>query len=156
MINNHIGYTTLPQEGRSTLYCTDIAKTFQSPVFHVNAEDPEACIFVANLAMKIRQKFHIDVFIDMNCFRKHGHNEGDEPMFTQPLQYKTIKQKISTRKMFEQKLLSESVLTAQEISAEESLIGNRLQEAYSSVQSQKGAKKERCLRENLKNCKIHL
>ncbi|MBX9924305.1 MAG: 2-oxoglutarate dehydrogenase E1 component [Rhabdochlamydiaceae bacterium] len=142
VINNHIGYTTLPQEGRSTLYCTDIAKTFQSPVFHVNAEDPEACIFVANLAMKIRQKFHIDVFIDMNCFRKHGHNEGDEPMFTQPLQYKTIKQKISTRKMFEQKLLSESVLTAQEISAEESLIGNRLQEAYSSVQSQKGAKKE--------------
>lgn len=145
VINNHIGYTTLPQEGRSTLYCTDIAKAFQAPVFHVNADDPEACIFVATLSMKIRQMFHVDVFVDMNCFRKHGHNEGDEPMFTQPLQYKNIKQKISTRKMFEQKLVAQGILTDKEIEIIESSIFNRLQEAYGSVQAQKEIKKERCL-----------
>ncbi len=145
VINNHIGYTTLPQESRSTLYCTDIAKTFKAPVFHVNAEDPEACVFAAKLAIKIRQTFHIDIFIDMNCFRKHGHNEGDEPMFTQPLEYKKIKQKISTRKLFEQKLVSEGILAVPEMEAVEASVQERLHEAYLSVQSQKGNPKERFL-----------
>ncbi len=100
VINNQIGYTTLPDEGRSTRYCTDIAKAFGCPVFHVNAEDPESCIWAARLAVEIRRKFQIDVFIDLLCYRKYGHNEGDEPSFTQPLQYEMIRAKKGIREMY--------------------------------------------------------
>ncbi len=110
VVNNQIGYTTLPIEGRSTRYCTDIAKTFGSPVFHVNAEDPESCLFVGKLAVEIRQKFHCDVFIDLLCYRKYGHNEGDEPSYTQPLQYKLIRSKKSIRQLYYERLLSEGKL----------------------------------------------
>lgn len=106
VVNNQIGYTTLPQEGRSTRYCTDIAKTFSCPVFHVNAEDPEGCLFVAKLAIEIRQKFHCDVFIDLLCYRKYGHNEGDEPSFTQPVQYRTIRAKKPIRQIYYEQLLA--------------------------------------------------
>ncbi len=81
-------------------YCTDIAKAFGAPVFHVNAEDPEGCVRAANLAIEMRQKFQCDVFIDLNCYRKYGHNEGDEPTFTQPLEYALIKAKRSIREIF--------------------------------------------------------
>jgi 2-oxoglutarate dehydrogenase E1 component len=110
VINNQIGYTTLPKDGRSTRYCTDIGRTFGSPVFHVNAEKPEECVYAARLALEIRQKFHIDVFIDLNCYRKYGHNEGDEPAFTQPIEYALIRKKKSIREMYRDVLIQEKIL----------------------------------------------
>lgn len=107
VINNQIGFTTLPADGRSTRYCTDIAHAFGAPVFHVNAEDPEASIYVAHLAIEIRQKFHCDVFIDLNCYRKYGHNEGDEPAFTQPLEYAIIRKKRPIREIYRDSLIQQ-------------------------------------------------
>lgn len=107
VINNEIGFTTLPEEGRSTLYCTDIAKAFGAPVFHVNAEEPEAAVEVALIAIEMRQKFGIDVFIDLVCYRKYGHNESDEPFFTQPLEYTKIRQKKSIRELYKKNLIQE-------------------------------------------------
>lgn len=106
VVNNQIGYTTTPEEGRSTRYSTDIAKSFSSPVFHVNAEDPESCLLAAKLAVEIRQKFQCDVFIDLVCYRKYGHNEGDEPSYTQPLQYKIVRSKKPIRQIYSEKLLA--------------------------------------------------
>ncbi len=108
-VNNQIGFTTLPEEGRSTRYCTDIAKTFECPVFHVNAEDPESCLFAARLAIEFRLAFQIDVFIDLNCYRKYGHNEGDEPAYTQPVQYKFIRAHPSIGALYRQQLVAEGV-----------------------------------------------
>jgi len=110
VINNQIGFTTVPEDCRSTLYCTDIAKTFGAPVFHVNAEDPEACIYAIHLATEIRQRFHHDVFIDLMCYRKYGHNEGDEPAFTQPLKYQDIKKKKPIREIYRDDLIKQGVL----------------------------------------------
>ncbi len=110
VINNQIGFTAKSEEGRSTLYCTDIAKTFGLPVFHVNGEDPEGCIKVAKLALAIRQKFQISVFIDYNCYRKYGHNETDEPRFTQPKLYDLIHKKDSIFTLYQKKLLEEKVI----------------------------------------------
>lgn len=110
VINNQIGFTTLPEEGRSTLYCTDIAKAFGAPVFHVNAEDPEAALWVTRLAVELRQKFQVDVFLDLNGYRKYGHNEGDEPSFTQPLQYRLIRSKPTIRELYSGQLHLEGAL----------------------------------------------
>lgn len=110
IVNNQIGFTTVPKDSRSTRYCTDIAKTFQFPVFHVNGEDPETAVFVTLLALKIRQKFHKDVFIDLVCYRKYGHNETDEPSFTQPLEYKIIRNKRPVRELYLEQLIQEGVL----------------------------------------------
>jgi len=109
VINNHIGFTTLPEDSRSTDYCTDIAKAFSAPVFHVNAEDPEACLFAMELAFQLRQQFAQDVFIDLNCWRKYGHNESDEPAFTQPLIYQVIRQKPTIRTLYHDQLVKEGV-----------------------------------------------
>jgi len=106
VINNQIGFTTLPEEYQSTKYCTDIAKTFGTPVFHVNAEDPESCICAAKLACEIRNRFHVDVIIDLNGYRKYGHNEGDEPAFTQPLEYKLIRKKKTIREIYRDVLIN--------------------------------------------------
>lgn len=100
VLNNQIGYTTLPEEGRSTRYATDIARSFGVPVLHVNAEDPESCLFAAKLAVDIRQKFQCDVFLDLLGYRKYGHNEGDEPSYTQPVQYQMIRAKKSIRQIY--------------------------------------------------------
>ncbi len=110
VINNQIGFTTLPDSARSTLYCSDIARTFNAPVFHVNAEDPEGCIAATNLAIELRQKFQCDVFIDLNCYRKYGHNEGDEPAFTQPHEYQLIRSKTPIREIYRDDLIHQGVL----------------------------------------------
>ena len=115
VINNQIGFTTSdPRDYRSTLYCTDIAKMAEVPIFHVNADDPEACLLVTEIAMDYRTIFHKDVFIDLVCFRRLGHNEQDEPMVTQPLMYKKIHQHPGTRKLYADKLEAEGVIKAGE------------------------------------------
>lgn len=110
VINNQIGFTTLPYEYRSSRYCTDIAAAFGFPVFHVNAEDPEGCIFATQLALQVRHLFQCDVFIELNCYRKYGHNESDEPAFTQPLQYQLIRQRKSIREIYCDALVQQGVL----------------------------------------------
>ncbi|MBA3238387.1 MAG: 2-oxoglutarate dehydrogenase E1 component [Parachlamydiaceae bacterium] len=110
VINNQIGFTTIPEDSRSTRYCTDIANTFGAPTFHVNAEDPEACFFATCLAVELRQKFECDVFIDMICYRKYGHNEGDEPAFTQPQKYALIANKRSIREIYRDLLIQQGFL----------------------------------------------
>ena len=110
VVNNQIGFTTLPREYRSSNYCTDIAHAFGFPVFHVNAEDPEGCVYATRLALKVRQLFQCDVFIELNCYRKYGHNESDEPAFTQPLEYQLIRNKKSIREIYRDQLIQESVV----------------------------------------------
>lgn len=106
VINNQVGFTTNYLDGRSSTYCTDLAKVVHSPVFHVNGDDVEALVFTVQLAMEFRQKFHRDVFIDALCYRKYGHNEGDEPRFTQPLLYKAIAAHPNAREIYVQQLIS--------------------------------------------------
>jgi len=114
IINNQIGFTTAPQYARSSLYCSDVAKTVQAPIFHVNGDDPEACVRVARLAFEYRQRFHKDVVIDMVCYRRHGHNEGDDPSYTQPLMYKVIAEKRSVRKLYVEALVGRGDITLEE------------------------------------------
>lgn len=109
VINNQIGFTTPPSQGRCTRYCTDIARGFGIPVFHLNAESPEACLFVTHLALLLRHQFGIDVFLDLNCYRKYGHNETDEPAFTQPHQAGWIKQRPSIRDLYREQLHAEGL-----------------------------------------------
>lgn len=142
VVNNQIGFTTLPKDGRSTLYCTDIAKTFDDIVFHVNAEDPEACIFAVSLAIEIRQQFGYDVWIDLLSYRKYGHNESDEPAFTQPLEYQTIRNKKPIRELYRDDLIGQGVLEghlAEELEAE---FKRALQEALKQKQEMIAVKKE--------------
>ncbi len=105
IINNQLGFTTAPDSARSSEYCTDVAKMVQAPIFHVNGDDPEACVRVARLAYAYRQRFHKDVVIDMVCYRRHGHNEGDDPSYTQPLMYKRIDARRSVRKLYTEALV---------------------------------------------------
>ncbi|HHV85779.1 MAG TPA: 2-oxoglutarate dehydrogenase E1 component, partial [Petrimonas sp.] len=114
VINNQVGFTTNYLSGRSSTYCTDVAKVTQSPVFHVNGDDVEAMVYVAKLALEFRQKFNIDVFIDLLSYRKYGHNEGDEPRFTQPKLYDIIARHKNPREIYAEKLIGQGVLTQQE------------------------------------------
>ncbi len=114
IVNNQIGFTTDPSDSRSSTYCTDVAKMLQSPIFHVDGEDPEAVAQVVAVAMDFRKTFKCDVVIDMYCYRKHGHNEGDEPMFTQPLMYKEIKKRLSVKDNYLNRLLKLGELTAED------------------------------------------
>ncbi len=114
VINNQIGFTTMPQYGRSAPYCTEIAKMVQAPIFHVNGDDPEAVVHVCRLATEFRNKFKVDVVVDMFCYRRSGHNEADEPSFTQPLMYKAIKKQITTRKKYEKKLIENNTFSEEE------------------------------------------
>jgi 2-oxoglutarate dehydrogenase E1 component len=111
IINNQIGFTTDPTDARSTRYCTDIAKSIEAPIFHVNGDDPEAVCMVAQLAVEFRVKFKRDVFIDMYCYRKHGHNETDEPSFTQPLMYKVIASHPHVSEIYTKQLIAAGSLT---------------------------------------------
>jgi 2-oxoglutarate dehydrogenase E1 component len=112
VINNQIGFTTNYLDARSSTYCTDVAKTTQAPVFHVNGDDVEALAYVINLAMEYRQTFHSDVFIDILCYRRYGHNESDEPKFTQPVLYKAIEAHPNPREVYLQKLLKQGDVNA--------------------------------------------
>ena len=111
VINNQIGFTTLPEQSRSTRYCTDVTRMLRCPVFHVNGEDPESVAQVARLAVEFRQRFHRDVVIDLFCYRKYGHNEGDEPRFTQPRMYAAIDAKKSVREIYVSRLVSTGKIT---------------------------------------------
>lgn len=114
VVNNQIGFTTTPHYSRSSPYPSDMAKAIQAPVFHANGDDPEAVVFAMKLATEYRQQFKKDVVVDMFCYRRFGHNEGDEPSFTQPLMYKRIKDQSSTRTIYAERLVREGVITADE------------------------------------------
>ena len=112
VVNNQVGFTTNFKDGRSSTYCTDIAKVTLSPVFHVNGDDVEALVYAINLAVEYRQKYHTDVFIDLLCYRRYGHNEADEPKFTQPLLYKAIEKHANPREIYNKKLLEQGSVDA--------------------------------------------
>ncbi|MGD9797613.1 MAG: multifunctional oxoglutarate decarboxylase/oxoglutarate dehydrogenase thiamine pyrophosphate-binding subunit/dihydrolipoyllysine-residue succinyltransferase subunit [Acidimicrobiia bacterium] len=114
VVNNQLGFTTAPEYGRSTVYATDVAKAVQAPIFHVNGDDPEACVRVARLAFGFRQAFNKDVVIDMWCYRRHGHNEGDDPSYTQPLMYKRIDQHPSVRNRYVDSLVKRGDISMEE------------------------------------------
>ncbi|MFZ0609877.1 MAG: 2-oxoglutarate dehydrogenase E1 component, partial [Xanthobacteraceae bacterium] len=115
IVNNQIGFTTNPRYSRSSPYPSDVAKIIEAPIFHVNGDDPEAVVFAAKIATEFRQKFQKPVVIDMFCYRRHGHNEGDEPSFTQPLMYKAIAKHPSTLEIYGDKLIAEGVVSAGEV-----------------------------------------
>ena len=130
IINNQVGFTTSPVDSRSTPYSTDLARMLDSPIFHVSGDDPEAVWHVARLSIEWRQKFGTDAFIDLVCYRKHGHNEGDEPSFTQPLLYKKIRAHTSTRELYGEALTRESILGA----GEAQQVVDQVTEAFSEAQ----------------------
>ncbi|WP_203030175.1 multifunctional oxoglutarate decarboxylase/oxoglutarate dehydrogenase thiamine pyrophosphate-binding subunit/dihydrolipoyllysine-residue succinyltransferase subunit, partial [Frankia nepalensis] len=125
VINNQVGFTTSPTESRSSVYATDVARMVQAPIFHVNGDDPEACVRVAALAFEYRQAFHKDVVVDMICYRRRGHNEMDEPSFTQPLMYDEIAAKRSVRKLYTEALIGRGDITRDQ--AEEAMKTYRLE-----------------------------
>ncbi len=137
VINNQIGFTTLPKDSRSTRYCTDIAKAFGAPVLHVNGEDPDACVTAGKIAIELRQKFGCDVFIDLMGYRKYGHNESDEPTFTQPLQYKVIREKKTMRQIYRDRLIASGVLSSEKSEEMEKSFRDDLSSVLETVKSKK-------------------
>jgi 2-oxoglutarate dehydrogenase E1 component len=137
VINNQIGFTTMPKFGRSGPYCTDVAKMIAAPIFHVNGDDPEAVVHVARIAAEFRQTFKRDVVIDMFCYRRFGHNEGDEPAFTQPLMYKKIATQETTRKQYEKKLIAEGTISAEEAKAITDEFEKYLEDAFEATKTYK-------------------
>jgi len=143
VINNQIGFTTGPESARSSVYATDVAKMVQAPIFHVNGDDPESCIRAVKLAYDFRQQFHKDVVIDLVCYRRHGHNEGDEPSLTQPKMYKLIKEHRSVRKIYTEQMLRKGDLDPKE--AEEWLdhYQSTLQQAFDRTKEQEAPPSQR-------------
>jgi 2-oxoglutarate dehydrogenase E1 component len=130
IVNNQIGFTTSVEDARSTYYATDVAKMLQIPILHVNGDDPEAVAQAAIFALNYRNKYNEDVIIDMLCFRKYGHNEGDEPSYTQPLMYKKIRSMKSTREIYEEELVSTGVLSKEEVNELNNTYTNDLEKAF--------------------------
>ncbi|AWB85841.1 multifunctional oxoglutarate decarboxylase/oxoglutarate dehydrogenase thiamine pyrophosphate-binding subunit/dihydrolipoyllysine-residue succinyltransferase subunit [Mycetocola zhujimingii] len=130
VVNNQVGFTTTPGEGRSSVYSTDVAKTIQAPIWHVNGDDPESVVRVARLALEYRQEFKKDVVIDLICYRRRGHNEGDDPSMTQPLMYNLIEQKRSVRKLYTEALVGRGDITEDEYEASHRDFQDRLERAF--------------------------
>ena len=130
IVNNQIGFTTSPHNSRSSPYPSDIALMVDCPIFHVNGDDPEAVVHAAKVATEYRQKFGCDVVLDIFCYRRFGHNEGDEPMFTQPLMYRQIHNRPTTLRVYADRLIAEGVLTEEEYKAEIQAFMNQLDEAF--------------------------
>jgi len=130
VVNNQVGFTTSPDYGRSSTYATDVAKMIQAPIFHVNGDDPEACVRVARLAFEFRQAFKKDVVIDMWCYRRYGHNEADEPSFTQPLMYERIKSRRPVRKLYTEALVNRGDLSIEDAERSLEQFRRRLQQAF--------------------------
>jgi 2-oxoglutarate dehydrogenase E1 component len=137
IINNQIGFTTYPRYSRSSPYPSDVAKMVEAPIFHVNGDDPEAVVFVSKVATEFRQKFQKPVVIDMWCYRRFGHNEGDEPSFTQPLMYKKVRAHPSTFELYSKKLVAENVVTQKEVETTAADWRKHLEEEYEAGQSYK-------------------
>ena len=141
VVNNQVGFTTNPEDGRSTPYCTDIARVLRAPVFHVNGDDPEAVVWAVELAVDYRQTFGQDVLIDLYCYRKYGHNEGDEPAYTQPAMYEVIRSKPPTRETYARKLAEAGVVSVEEAQALMERRMARLEEALETTRKT-GAKRQ--------------
>ena len=133
VVNNQIGFTTSPVDSRSTRYCTDVAKMIEVPIFHVNGDDPEAVVYVAELALDFRETFGQDVVIDLVCYRKHGHNENDEPAFTQPLMYAAIQKRKTIRGLYTEKLIASGELSQEEADTIAETFSDKLQAVYEEV-----------------------
>ncbi len=136
VINNQLGFTTAPEAARSSEYCTDVAKMVQAPIFHVNGDDPEAVVRVARLAFKYRRRWNKDVVIDMVCYRRHGHNESDDPSYTQPLMYRKIDARRSVRKLYTERLVKRGDITIDEAEAALDSFQATLQAALDETRSQ--------------------
>jgi 2-oxoglutarate dehydrogenase E1 component len=136
VINNQIGYTTIPENARSTRYSTDVAKMLMSPIFHVHGENPEAAVHVIKLACDYRQKYHKDVVIDLVCYRRYGHNEGDDPYFTQPGMYDRIKERPPLYQIYEQELKSDGIISDEQLSTIEKNITEKLEKSLDNARSQ--------------------
>jgi 2-oxoglutarate dehydrogenase E1 component len=154
VINNQVGFTTDYLDARSSTYCTDVAKITRSPVFHVNGDDAEAIIFTVKLALEFRQHFHSDFFIDILSYRKYGHNEGDEPRFTQPLLYKAIAQHPNPRDIYAKKLIESGLMTQQEVDQEIEAFNNALEEKYEESKKIKKVKIKNFLVEEYKGYRL--
>jgi 2-oxoglutarate dehydrogenase E1 component len=137
VINNQIGFTTMPQYSRSGPYCTDVAKCLSAPIFHVNGDDPEAVVHVARIATEFRQTFNKDVVIDIICYRRFGHNEGDEPAFTQPVMYQRIKSTKSTRAKYADQLENEGIIQSDEADSIRDEMSKLLEESFQAANSYK-------------------
>jgi 2-oxoglutarate dehydrogenase E1 component len=137
VVNNQIGFTTLPTYSRSGPYCTEIAKIVQAPILHVNGDDPEAVVHVSRIATEYRQHFKRDIVIDMFCYRRHGHNESDEPMFTQPLMYKEIAGHKTVKEVYAARLEAEGFVTAAEVAALDAALREKLDKALEAANQYK-------------------
>jgi 2-oxoglutarate dehydrogenase E1 component len=133
VVNNQIGFTTLPTAARSGPYCTEVAKIVQAPILHVNGDDPEAVVHVARIATEFRQRFKRDIVIDMFCYRRHGHNESDEPMFTQPLMYKQIAGHKTVKEVYAARLEAEGVVTGAEVQKLDAELREKLDKALEAA-----------------------
>jgi 2-oxoglutarate dehydrogenase E1 component len=142
VINNQIGFTTLPADARSSQYCTDVAKMVEAPVFHVNGDDPIAVRYAMELAFEFRQQFKRDVFVDMVCYRRHGHNENDEPAFTSPDLYREISSHPPVGAIFKDRLIREGVLTAEEAESYQKELWKRLEDSLAEAQAAAAQKKQ--------------
>ncbi|WP_438747176.1 2-oxoglutarate dehydrogenase E1 component [Bartonella rochalimae] len=137
IINNQIGFTTNPRFSRSSPYPSDVAKMIDAPIFHVNGDDPEAVVFVVKVATEFRQIFHKPVVIDMFCYRRYGHNEGDEPSFTQPLMYKAIRNHKTTVQLYSNQLIAEGVIDPQEVEQKKQMWRDKLESEFEASASYK-------------------